>query len=227
MAFLLQIASVKKPQLEHVQQLFQQESEYMAAEGYSQNLTASLQRKRATFFIKQERHNLNIQELREIQRMEFLIISTLNWRLQSITALCFLDYFISLMNMNDQLHEREIKSQAQKIVFRVHKNIEFTQFRPSIIAASAVLATSKTVARYFDFHEAILSSQFVDRDDFTNCMRDLTAMFISDSAIANVGIHGPPAPLLPPPADDHKDLSLILLNQLMMMTIKFTLDLSS
>ncbi|CAK9160181.1 unnamed protein product [Ilex paraguariensis] len=216
MDYFIRLASDEESQHRSVQQLFQQESEHMAAEGFSQNQTAFFQRKRAMFFIREEdpthgyleiMYNINLQKLREIQRMEFLIISALDWRLRSITPLCFLGFFISLLNINDQHSEQVLKFKAEKIVFRMHRDIEYTQFKPSIIAASAVLAIAKTMARYSDFKEAILSSNFVNRGDLKNCKRALMVTLITDSLTVTSALLSPDSPSSPPPAYYHEDTS--------------------
>ncbi|CAK9160182.1 unnamed protein product [Ilex paraguariensis] len=270
MDFILRLASDEESHHESVQQLFQQEVEHMAAEGFSQNQAAIFQRKRAEFLIREysdfdydpfvpflaltnfdryvsrytlpdrtpddylelfaitcvviswrirsenfrlgeylELNNINHPKLPEIQKMETLINSGLDWRPRSITALCFLSFFISLLNINEQHSEQDLKYKALKIVFRMHRDIKYTQFRPSIIAASAVLAISKTMGRYSDFKEAIVSSQFVNRvmGDLKKCMRDLMVTLITDSLTANAGILSPRASLSPPPGHDHEDTS--------------------
>ncbi|CAK9160185.1 unnamed protein product [Ilex paraguariensis] len=260
MALELRIAVVEEPKHQSIQKLFQEESEHMAAEGYSHNQTASLQRRRATFFIGQygvshydpftsylamsyfdryvsrnpfqdkptdqslkisaiaclmiawkmrtqrfslrefmTRNNLNKLELREIERMEFRIIAGLNWRLRSITALCFLDFFISLLNIDDdQRLAQYLKLIGLEVVFRMQGDIEYTKFRPSTIAASAVLAESPLMGRYSEFMETIESRQFVNKDDLTKCERALRVTFATDFVIEIGGAHGPPAPFSPP-----------------------------
>eukprot|EP00257_Ricinus_communis_P019756 XP_015578838.1 cyclin-D3-3 [Ricinus communis] len=71
----------------------------------------------------------------DILKVEILIVRALNWRLRSITPLCFVQYFWSLVA------HPAIKSNAKEIIVQSQGDIRFTQYNPSVIAASAVLVS--------------------------------------------------------------------------------------
>ncbi|KAK9269713.1 hypothetical protein L1049_001491 [Liquidambar formosana] len=132
-----------------------------------------------TAFLNEQNLNMN---MKHITRMELLILSELKWRMRSVTAICFLDFFISLFNIDDQQLKANLKDGAitEVIFISMQHTIKFTQFRPSIIAASSLLAASALMfpARLFEMREAIESCQFVQRGDLSNCIQGIISMWI-------------------------------------------------
>lgn len=86
-------------------------------------------------------------EARTIQRMELLVLSTLKWRMQSVTSFSFIDYFLSKFN-NDQPPQRYLISRSVDIILRLLQGIDYLKFRPSEVAvavAISVLGETQTV----------------------------------------------------------------------------------
>lgn len=80
-------------------------------------------------------------EAKTIQRMELLVLSTLRWRMQSLTSCSFIDYFLSKINNVQQPSTLSITRSIQLILSMV-KAIDFLEFRPSEIAASVAISVS-------------------------------------------------------------------------------------
>ncbi|XP_043709554.1 cyclin-D5-1-like isoform X2 [Telopea speciosissima] len=93
-----------------------------------------------------------------IQRMELLVLNTLEWRMSSITPFTYLDYFIT--KFCDISRRKELESKAVELIVTVAKEMSLMDHRPSVIAAAAVLAamdqrlTRKTV----EFKMSVISS---------------------------------------------------------------------
>ncbi|XP_050205853.1 cyclin-D5-1-like isoform X2 [Mercurialis annua] len=79
-------------------------------------------------------------ENKVIQRMELLILNTLDWKMGSITPFSYLHYFIN--KLYGQSSPKETISRAVELVLAVIKEISLVDYRPSIIAVAAVLAAS-------------------------------------------------------------------------------------
>ncbi|KAI9165630.1 hypothetical protein LWI28_017750 [Acer negundo] len=77
-----------------------------------------------------------------IQRMELLVLNTLEWKLGSITPFAFLHYFISKLCDECSSRPKELVSEAVELIMTTTKEINLMDHRPSIIAAAAVLAAS-------------------------------------------------------------------------------------
>ncbi|KAL0311080.1 UNVERIFIED_CONTAM: Cyclin-D2-1 [Sesamum angustifolium] len=100
---------------------------------------------------------------RDVLRMELHICRILNWRLRTLTPIFFAEYFIELLHLPPDspsprlsVHQLIVKSQA---------DITFTAYRPSAVAASAVLIVCTKMFPALD-HEFVFgnhSSGFLNR----------------------------------------------------------------
>ncbi|RZC66341.1 hypothetical protein C5167_010046 [Papaver somniferum] len=75
-------------------------------------------------------------ESNTIQKMELMICSTLEWRMNSITPFSYLHYFIS--NFGNQ--SKDLLSKSIELVFAFTKEINLIGHPPSVVAAASVLA---------------------------------------------------------------------------------------
>ncbi|ESW21644.1 hypothetical protein PHAVU_005G087500 [Phaseolus vulgaris] len=73
-----------------------------------------------------------------IMRMEFRILSGLNWRMRSVTPFHFLDYYYPTFKRIGGFKRESIN----EIIVQSQGDVYFTQFRPSEIAMSALLAAT-------------------------------------------------------------------------------------
>ncbi|CAL0327344.1 unnamed protein product [Lupinus luteus] len=86
-------------------------------------------------------------EAKAIQRMELLVLSTLNWRMQSITPFSFIDRFLYKI-IDDQSQLRSSILQSTQLILSTARGIDFLEFKPSEIAAAvalSVVAETKTI----------------------------------------------------------------------------------
>ncbi|KAL5713636.1 hypothetical protein ACHQM5_015692 [Ranunculus cassubicifolius] len=79
-------------------------------------------------------------ENKVIQRMELLVLNTLEWRMASITPLAYLHCFIT--KLSDESSLKDLVSRSVEHVLAFVKEINIMNQRPSTIAAAAVLAAS-------------------------------------------------------------------------------------
>ncbi|BBH05898.1 cyclin d5 [Prunus dulcis] len=79
-------------------------------------------------------------ESKVIQRMELLVLNTLEWKLGSITPFAYLHYFINKFCAESR--PKGLFSDAIRLIVAMAKEIDLIDTRPSIIAAAAVLAAS-------------------------------------------------------------------------------------
>lgn len=75
-----------------------------------------------------------------IQKMELLVLTALEWKMDSLTPFSYLHYFVS--KIHDDFRPNEVVSRAVKLIVAMIRDISFLDFRPSIVAAAAVLAAS-------------------------------------------------------------------------------------
>ncbi|XP_068656738.1 cyclin-D2-1-like [Aristolochia californica] len=73
---------------------------------------------------------------RTVQRMELIVMAGLKWRLRSVTPFAFLDFFISRFGFS---HSVPFFRRVSDLILNTNRVIDFLGFRPSAIAAAAVL----------------------------------------------------------------------------------------
>ncbi|XP_009603726.1 putative cyclin-D6-1 isoform X2 [Nicotiana tabacum] len=120
-----------------------------------------------------------IFDSQSIQRMEVLILTTLNWRLRSITPFAFLQFFESLFELSESSLSQILKDRATDIIFSSHYEVKLFEYKQSILAASALLcAAHELVPQQFSFFlDAVSKWEHINKDELLNCwelMRDVT-----------------------------------------------------
>ncbi|KAI4299265.1 hypothetical protein L6164_032741 [Bauhinia variegata] len=112
-----------------------------------------------------------IFEAQSIQRTELLILGTLEWRMRSITPFSFLDFFISSTELKDPSMEKVHKERASEIIFNAHYDIKFLKFKPSIIAAAALISASHELfpLQYSATRTSISACEYLDEETLFNC----------------------------------------------------------
>ncbi|XP_057470528.1 putative cyclin-D6-1 [Actinidia eriantha] len=112
-----------------------------------------------------------ICDSQSIRRMELLILTTLNWKMRSITPFSFLYFFLSLFDFEDPPLIQGLRDRASEIIFRSHYEIKILEYKPSIIAASALLCASQELfpLQFPGFRAAMASCEYVDKEKLLNC----------------------------------------------------------
>ncbi|XP_071928954.1 cyclin-D1-1 isoform X1 [Coffea arabica] len=84
-----------------------------------------------------------IFEPRTIGRMEFLVLNTLDWRLRSITPFSFLSFFAHKVDPTGTYAGFLISRANDIILSHIQGNASFLEYRPSCIAAVAILSAAR------------------------------------------------------------------------------------
>ncbi|XP_071721404.1 putative cyclin-D6-1 [Rutidosis leptorrhynchoides] len=121
-----------------------------------------------------------IYDSKSISRMEVLILTCLNWRMRSITPFAFLNYFISLFEFKDTCLSQAVKDRASQIILKSSYEFKLLEFRPSVIAASALLHASRDLIppQHSHFRAAITSCKYLNNESLDDCfgiMQDITS----------------------------------------------------
>eukprot|EP00268_Persea_americana_P011471 TRINITY_DN14844_c1_g1_i3.p1 TRINITY_DN14844_c1_g1~~TRINITY_DN14844_c1_g1_i3.p1 ORF type:complete len:261 (-),score=31.98 TRINITY_DN14844_c1_g1_i3:855-1637(-) len=75
-----------------------------------------------------------------IQRMELLVLNTLEWRMSSVTPFAYLHYFST--KFSNESRPNTVLSKAAGLVLETTKVLNLMKYRQSAIAAAAVLVSS-------------------------------------------------------------------------------------
>ncbi|XP_023746613.1 cyclin-D4-1 [Lactuca sativa] len=80
-------------------------------------------------------------EPKTIQRMELVVLSTLKWRMQSVTPFSFIDSFIGKLDgVQSQIDPRFLILKSTQLILSLIKGIDFLEFQPSEIAAAVAIS---------------------------------------------------------------------------------------
>lgn len=119
-----------------------------------------------------------IFDAQTIQRMELLILSALNWRMRSITPFSFIYFFLSFIQFKDPTSKHSLKDRATEIIFKTHGEVKLLGFKPSLVAASALLWASHELfpLQFPSFRDAIFSCEYVDKANLLSCFEAMQDM---------------------------------------------------
>ncbi|KAJ9567552.1 hypothetical protein OSB04_003518 [Centaurea solstitialis] len=78
-------------------------------------------------------------EAKTIQKMELLVLTTLKWRMQTVTPFSFIDAFIGKLDCHHPISRSSILRATQLILCLIN-GIDFLEFRPSEIAAGVAIS---------------------------------------------------------------------------------------
>ncbi|KAH1098624.1 hypothetical protein J1N35_015545 [Gossypium stocksii] len=107
-----------------------------------------------------------------VERMEYLILGALKWRMRSITPFSLVSFFISLFKVKDPPLKQALKARAVEIIFKAQLDTKLLEFKPSTIAASAVLSASLQLfdgKQFPSFKKAISSCSYVNKENMVKC----------------------------------------------------------
>ncbi|KAI4334039.1 hypothetical protein L6164_018779 [Bauhinia variegata] len=112
-----------------------------------------------------------IFEAQTIQRMEALILGALQWRMRSITPFSFIPFFINLFRLNDPTLKQVLKDRATDIILKSQREIKLLEFKPSIIAASALLSASHELLPFLYpcFLIAVSDCYYINKESILQC----------------------------------------------------------
>ncbi|PIN02403.1 G1/S-specific cyclin D [Handroanthus impetiginosus] len=106
-----------------------------------------------------------------LERMEMLILGALKWRMRSINPFSFIKFFISFFEFKDQISTQALKDKATELIFKAHNDIKLLQFKPSIIAASALLCAADELfpVQLPFFRNSISTCEYVNKENLFYC----------------------------------------------------------
>ncbi|KAL3627624.1 hypothetical protein CASFOL_028987 [Castilleja foliolosa] len=120
-------------------------------------------------------------DVQSVHRMEKILLSTLQWRMRSITPFSFLQFFISVSKIEDSSSLANcLKHRASDIIFNVQQEPKLLEYKPSIISASALLCSIQELSplALSSSEAAISTCEYVNKDALLECvgaMQEITS----------------------------------------------------
>ncbi|CAF2125477.1 unnamed protein product [Brassica napus] len=111
-----------------------------------------------------------------VNRMENVILGALKWLMRSVTPVSFFSFYLScLFNLKEDplVLKHSLKSQATDLTFNLQYEINFFSFKPSVIAAAALLFASSELCplQFPCFSNRICHCTYVNKDELMECYK--------------------------------------------------------
>ncbi|WCJ35483.1 CYCLIN D3 1 [Euphorbia peplus] len=109
-------------------------------------------------------------EAKTIQRMELLVLSTLQWRMNPVTPLSFLDYMTRRLGFKDYLCWEFIR-RCELVVLSIISDIRFVPYLPSVIASATMLHVIHGIEpdHGAEFKSQLFGILGIDKEEVNNC----------------------------------------------------------
>ncbi|CAK9255004.1 unnamed protein product [Sphagnum jensenii] len=122
-----------------------------------------------------------IFEAHTIQRMELLVLSTLEWRMSTVTPFSYIDYYFHKLGISNTLL-RALLSRVSEIILATARDIRFLIYLPSVVAAAATISSLEevTALQAADLHQAFVDLS-IDVDALKKCYQDMQEELLVDS----------------------------------------------
>ncbi|KAL8167013.1 hypothetical protein V2J09_008512 [Rumex salicifolius] len=135
-------------------------------------LAAKMEETKVPLAVDLQTESRFVFEAKTIQRMELLVLSTLKWRMQSVTPFSFIEFFLTKLCTDQQITPMCLFPQASQLIISTTKGIEFMEFRPSEVAAAIAILVVKESNTTYDIEKAIsLLIVHVEKGRLAECIK--------------------------------------------------------
>ncbi|CAA2992314.1 cyclin-D3-1-like [Olea europaea subsp. europaea] len=105
-----------------------------------------------------------------IQRMELLVLSALNWRMNSVTPISFLDYIIRRLGLKSNIHW-EFLWRCENLLLSLVADSRFVRYLPSVLATATMLHVIHQVepCNAIHYENQLLEVLKINKDRVNDC----------------------------------------------------------
>ncbi|XP_071722027.1 putative cyclin-D6-1 [Rutidosis leptorrhynchoides] len=123
-----------------------------------------------------------IFDVQTIERMEYIILDALKWRMRSITPFSFISLFLSFFKLKDPPLLQALKARAIEIIFKAQNDTNLLWFKPSVIAGSALLSASHELfpLQFSCFNKAISNYSYVNKETLSQCYKLMQEVVVNE-----------------------------------------------
>ncbi|GMJ03510.1 CYCLIN D3;1 [Hibiscus trionum] len=111
-------------------------------------------------------------EAKTIQRMEFLILSTLKWKMHPITPLSFLNHIIRRLGLKTPLHWEFLK-RCEQLLLCVISDSKSIHYLPSVLATATMMHVIDQIEPFtpIDYQDQLLSVLKIEKETVNECYK--------------------------------------------------------
>ncbi|XP_074286281.1 cyclin-D3-1 [Silene latifolia] len=109
-------------------------------------------------------------EPRDIQKMELLVLSTLEWKMHPVTPLSFLDHIIRRLGLKNQLHWEFLK-RCEELLLSLLSDWRFVSYLPSVLATATMMHVINQIqhCNSLDYQTQLLSVLNISKEKVNDC----------------------------------------------------------
>ncbi|KAJ4966147.1 hypothetical protein NE237_017996 [Protea cynaroides] len=109
-------------------------------------------------------------EAKTIQRMELLVLSTLQWKMNPVTPISFLDHIIRRLGLKTHLHWVFLR-RCERLLLSLLANSRFVRYLPSVLAAATMLHVIDQVEpdNPVEYQNQLMSVLKISKEDLNDC----------------------------------------------------------
>ncbi|KAF5752873.1 cyclin-D3-3 [Tripterygium wilfordii] len=111
-------------------------------------------------------------EAKTIQRMELLVLSTLQWKMNSVTPISFFDHIIRRLGLRNHLH-LEFLWRCERLLLSTIPDSRFVSYLPSVLAAATMLHVVEEIepCNPVKYQNQLIEVLKTNEDDVKECYK--------------------------------------------------------
>lgn len=122
-------------------------------------------------------------ESKTIMKMELLVLSSLDWKMNPVTPLAFFDYIMRRLNLTTHNLHYEFLRRCERILLSVVNDARFLGFLPSVMSAAIMCIVSKEIEpdNASDYQNQFLNLLKISKENIDDCSKFITEVSISSN----------------------------------------------
>ncbi|KAL3637662.1 hypothetical protein CASFOL_018110 [Castilleja foliolosa] len=108
-------------------------------------------------------------ESKTIQRMEILVLSTLQWKMNPVTPISFVDHITRRFELITNYPHWDFVKTCESIILSIITDCRFVHYLPSVIAAAVMKYVIKEIEPCDEYQNRITSALRINEEKMNNC----------------------------------------------------------
>ncbi|KAL8160542.1 hypothetical protein V2J09_002079 [Rumex salicifolius] len=121
-------------------------------------------------------------EAKSIQKMELLVLSTLDWKMHPVTAVSFLDHIIPRLGLKCNLH-REFLRRSEQLLLSVIADSSALSYLPSVLATAIMMHVIDQIdpSNPLDYHNQLMGLLHVSKNCYEVLLENVSKSYLLSS----------------------------------------------
>ncbi|XP_061341882.1 cyclin-D3-2 [Gastrolobium bilobum] len=126
-------------------------------------------------------------EAKTIQRMELLVLSTLQWRMNPVTPISFFQHIVRRLGLKNRLHW-EFLGRCERVILCVIADSRVMSYLPSILAAATMIHVIKEIEPFnaSEYRNTLLGLLKISEEQVNECYKLMLKQLVCYEGIYNL-----------------------------------------